>query len=125
MEDVRTDTTSDTHHGLKESAARLKTNVGDYVHTYIELTKAKVTQGASTAASGAAIGVAALFLGIFFLFFLFCGLALWLGDLINSRAGGFFIVAGIFLLLVVLIFALRKKVIVPAIRNAIISKVYE
>jgi hypothetical protein len=125
MEEVRTDTTQEPHHGLKESAARLKTNVGEYVHTYIELTKAKVTQGASTAASGAAIGVAALFLGIFFLFFLFCGLALWLGDLINSRAGGFFIVAGLFLLLVVLIFALRKKVIVPAIRNAIISKVYE
>lgn len=125
MEEVRTDTTHDTHHGLKESAARLKTNVGDYVHTYIELTKAKVTQSASTAASGAAIGVAALFLGIFFLLFLFCGVAFWVGDLINSRAGGFFIVAGFFLLLVVLIFALRKKVIVPAIRNAIISKVYE
>lgn len=125
MEEVRTDTTNDTHHGLKESAARLKTNVSDYVHTYIELTKAKATQSASTAASGAAIGVATLFLGLFFLLFLFCGVAFWVGDLINSRAGGFFIVAGLFLLLVLLIFALRKKVIVPAIRNAIISKVYE
>ena len=36
-----------------------------------------------------------------------------------------FIVAGFFLLLIVLIFALRKKVIVPLIQNAIISKVYE
>jgi hypothetical protein len=71
------------------------------------------------------VGIAAFLFGIFFLFFLFCGLALWLGSLIDSRAGGFFIVAGIFLLLVVLIFALKNKVIVPAIRNAIISKVYE
>jgi hypothetical protein len=125
MEEVKSDTHNNNHHNLKESAQRLKTNVTDYVHTYVELTKAKVTQTASTAASGAAIGVTALFLGIFFLFFLFCGVAFWVGDLINSRAGGFFIVAGFFLLVVVLVFALRKNVIVPAIRNAIISKVYE
>lgn len=117
--------TINTHHNLKESAQSLKTHVTEYVHTYIELTKAKVTQGASTAVSGAAIGITALFLGIFFLFFAFCGLALWLGSLVNSTAGGFFIVAGLFLLLIIIIFALRKKVIVPAIRNAIISKVYE
>jgi hypothetical protein len=125
MAEIHTEAHNDTQPNLKESAARLKTNVSEYVHTYVELTKAKVTQSASTAAGGAVIGIAALFLGIFFLFFLFCGLAFWVGDLINSRAGGFFIVAGLFLLLVVLVFALRKNVIVPAIRNAIISKVYE
>ena len=110
---------------LKQSAGSLKTHVGEYVNTYIQLTKAKATQGASNAASGAAIGFAALFLGLFFLFFLFCGLAMWLGNVIDSRAGGFLIVAAFFGLLIGLIFALRKKVIVPAIRNAIISKVYE
>jgi hypothetical protein len=110
---------------LKASAESLKTHVGEYVNTYIQITKAKVTQGASTAASGIAIGIAALVLGIFFLIFLFSGLAFWVGDMINSRAGGFFIVAGFFLLLIILIFALRKKVIVPLIRNSIISKVYE
>ncbi len=110
---------------LKTSAQHLKDHVGDYVKTYLEITKAKVTQSASTAASGAAIGIAALVLGIFFLFFVFCGLALWLGSLFNSNAAGFFAVAGLFLLLIVLIFALRKKVIVPMIRNSIISKVYE
>jgi len=110
---------------LKESAQSLKTHVSDYVNTYVQLAKAKATQGASTAASGAVVGVAALLLGIFFLFFVFCGLAFWIGTLVNSTAGGFFIVAAFFLVLVILIFALRNKVIVPAIRNAIISKVYE
>lgn len=111
--------------GLKANAQDLKTHVGDYVNTYIQLTKAKVTQSASTAASGVAIGVTALVFGLFFLLFLFCGIALWLGSLVDSRAGGFLIVAGFFLLILVLLFALRKKVIVPMIRNAIISKVYE
>jgi len=110
---------------LKASTQQLKDHVGEYVNTYIQITKAKATQTASTAASGAAIGIAALVFGIFFLFFLFCGLALWLGALMDNRQAGFFIVAGFFLLLIVLIFALRKKVIVPLIQNAIISKVYE
>ena len=110
---------------FKTSATHLKDHVSDYVKTYLEITKASVTQKASTAASGAAIGIAALVLGIFFLFFVFCGLALWLGSLFDSNALGFFAVAGLFLLLIILIFALRKKVIVPKIRNTIISKVYE
>ncbi len=109
---------------LKSNAQNLKTHVSEYVSTYLQLTKAKATQGASNAASGMAIGVSAFLLGIFFLFFLFCGLALWLGSLVNSTAGGFFIIAAFFLVLVVLIFALKNKVI-AAIRNAIISKVYE
>ena len=110
---------------LKTSASNLKVHVTDYVNTYIQLTKAKATQSASTAASGAIVGISALVFGIFFLIFLFSGLALWLGDLIESRSGGFFIVAGFFLLLLVLIFALRSKVITPMVRNTIISKVYE
>ncbi len=110
---------------FKLNTQNLKTHVGEYVNTYIQLTKTKATQAASNAASGFAIGVIALIFGIFFLFFLFCGLALWLGSLVNSTAGGFFIVAALFLLIVFLIFALKNKVIVPAIRNAIISKVYE
>lgn len=110
---------------LKTSTQQLKDHVGEYVNTYIQITKAKATQGVSAAASGVTIGIAAMFFGLFFLFFLFCGIALWIGALIGNRQAGFFIVAGFFALLIVLIFALRKKVIVPLIQNAIISKVYE
>jgi apolipoprotein N-acyltransferase len=110
---------------LKTNAQNLKIHVGEYVNTYIELTKAKVTQGASTAASGMVIALLTLVFGVFFCLFTFIALAFWIGNLINSREGGFFIIAGFFLLLVLVIFALRKKVIVPLIRNAIISKVYE
>jgi len=110
---------------LKTSTQQLKDHVGEYVNTYIQITKAKATQSASTAASGVVIGIAALLFGLFFLFFLFCGLAFWIGALMDNRQAGFFIVAAFFLLLIVLIFALRKKVIVPFIQNLVISKVYE
>ena len=110
---------------LKTNFGQLKDHTTEYVKTYIDLAKAKATKGASTAAAGAAIGIVSFLLAFFFLEFLFIGLALWVGSLVDSTAGGFFIVAGVFLLLIVLIFALRKKVIVPMIRNSIIRKVYE
>ena len=110
---------------LKAKTGHLKDHVNDYVQTTIALAKVKATKGASSAAAGTVIGVSALFLGLFFLTFLFIAVGFWLGDVLDSRAAGFFCVAGFFLLLLILIFALRNKVIVPAIRNAIISKVYE
>ena len=110
---------------LKTKASHLKDHVQQYVHTYTELAKAKAVKGASSAASGVVIGVSAFLFSFFFLFFVAFGLGWWFGNLVNSRVGGFFMVAGLFLLLTVLLFALRKKVIVPMIRNAIISKVYE
>jgi protein-S-isoprenylcysteine O-methyltransferase Ste14 len=110
---------------LKTKATHLKDHVNEYVQTTVQLAKAKATKGASNAAAAAAIGIAALVLGLFFMAFLFTALAWWLGILLNSPALGFLCVAGFFLLLIILLFALRKKVIVPKIRNAIISAVYE
>lgn len=109
---------------LKTQTGRLKDHVGEYVQATVQLYKAKATKGASNAAAGAVIGVATVVFGIFFLAFLFTALAWWLGSLLNSPALGFLCVAGFFLLLIVLIFALRKKVVVPMIRNAIVSAVY-
>lgn len=110
---------------LKTKTSQLKDHVSDYAKTTIELAKAKATKGASNAAAGTVIGVAAFLLTVFFLIFFFTAVAWWLAGVFNSPALGFFCVAGFFLLLLILIFALRKSVIVPAIRNAIISKVYE
>lgn len=110
---------------LKTKAADLKDHVSEYAKNTIALAKAKATKGASNAVAGVVIGIAAVLFLLFFLIFLFTGVAFWLGSVLESPALGFFCVAGFFLLLIILIFALRKKLIVPLIRNAIISKVYE
>jgi len=110
---------------LKTSASHLKDHVSEYVQATVQLYKAKATKGASSAAAGATIGILAVVLGLFFMIFLFTALALWLGTLLDSNALGFLCVAGLFLLLIILIFALRKKVIIPMIRNAIIGAVYD
>lgn len=110
---------------LKTSFANFKEHVSDYAKTYADLAKAKATKTASNAVAGMVLGIALFFLTFFFLIFAFTGIAWWVGSLLHSPALGFFSVAGFFLLLMILIFALKKKVIVPAIRNKVISKVYE
>lgn len=110
---------------LKTTTGRLKDHATEYVQATVQLAKAKATKTATNAAAGAAIGVASVVLGIFFLAFLFTALAWWLADLLDSNALGFLCVAGFFALLIVLLFALRKSVIVPLIRNAIVGAVYD
>jgi len=110
---------------FKTKMSHLKEHVGDYVHTYTQIAKAKAVRGASNATAGIAIGLTAFFFAFFFLFFTGFGLSWWLGNLLNNRTAGFFAVAGFFLLLCAILFALRKKVIVPFIRNRLISKIYE
>lgn len=110
---------------LKTKINRLKEHVGEYVNAFTQLAKAKAVRGASVATAGIVVGVTAFFFGFFFLFFVGFGLGWWLGTLFHNMAAGFFAVAGFYLLLIVLMFALRKKLIVPMIQKIIISKVYE
>ncbi len=110
---------------FKTNTDNLKAHVGEYVNTYVQLTKAKATQAAANASSAMTVMIGALFFGLFFLQFIFLGLAWWIGSLLNSPAAGYFIVAGLFLLIIILLFAMRKKYIGPLVRNAIISIMYE
>lgn len=110
---------------LKNKAEQLKEHVSEYVKTSIDLAKAKATRLTSRLAAGLVIGIIGMILGIFFFGFLFLSLAWWLSSLLGSNTLGFLCVAGIFLLLLIIVFALRKKVIVPAIRNSIISAIYD
>ena len=103
----------------------LKDHVNDYVKTYAEILKARTVKGASNVTAAMIVIIAAFFMIFSMLFFIAFGLGWWLGDVLNSRAGGFFAVGGLFLLLCILLFALRRSVIKPMIRNMFISKVYE
>ena len=110
---------------LKSKLNNLKDHGREYVQSYVDLAKVKATRTASVAVSSIVIGVIAFFFCFFFLFFVGFGLAWWVGTLLDNMAAGFFIIAGFFLLLTLVLFAIRKKVIVPMIRNLVIRKVYE
>jgi hypothetical protein len=70
-------------------------------------------------------GVTSLILFFLVLFFIGIGVSWWLGDILNSRPGGFFIVGGFFVVLIIVVFLLRKKIVFPILKKAILKKLYE
>jgi len=110
---------------LKEKVENLTSHTGDYLDTLYKVTMLNVTQKATNIASAAIGAITICILGMFVLFFIGFGAAWWLGDMINSRTGGFLIVAGFYLVLTICIVALRRKIVFPFFRNLLIKKVYE
>lgn len=113
MEDLKTKIEGLTHH-LK-----------DLADTYYKLSLLKVTQKATNITAGILAGITTLFLFVITVFFLGMGLAWWLGNLLNSMPAGFFIVAGIFIIIMVAIILLRRKIVFPLLKKAILKKLYE
>jgi hypothetical protein len=110
---------------IKEEAKDLFDHATDYLETFYQLAVVNVVQKGVNIASGVINGVILTVLGLFVLLFSGVGLAWWLGNVINSRAGGFFIVAGVCLLVMAIIIVMRKKTIFPFLRNLITRKIYE
>ena len=110
---------------LKEKVGDLTNHVGDYLDTLYKVTLLNVTQKTTNIASGAIAAIVGVVLGMFVLFFAGFAAAWWLGNVIESRVGGFLLVAGFYLLIAIIIILLRKKIVFPYIRNLLIKKVYE
>jgi hypothetical protein len=117
--------TEDLKEDLKDKAEDLISHAGDYIQTFYKLTLVKLTQKATDITSGLLAALVAIVLGTFVIFFASIGLAWWVGDLIESRAGGFLIVAGFYLLVLLCIVLMRKKIIFPYFRDMIIRKFYD
>jgi hypothetical protein len=120
MEEAKTRTQE-----IKEDTKDLVEHIGDFLETYYELLSINVAQKGINIASAVINAVVLCFLGLFTFGLLSFGLAWWLGNVIESRAGGFFITAGIYLIMIVAIIVMRKKVIFPFLRNLITRKIYE
>ena len=122
---MATETIKEEKTGVKDKVDDLTGHIRDYAETYYKLTVLKVAEKATNAGAGALVAISLVTLGFLGLVFASIGLAYWIGNLVNSRVGGFLIVAGIYFLGLVLIVAMRKKIIFPYIRNSIIRKIYE
>ncbi len=110
---------------LKEKASDLLEHVEDIAETYYKLAVVNVTEKASNIAATTIVAVLSVILSFLILIFLGLGLSWWLGDLVGSRVGGFLLGAAFFVLLLVIILAMRKTSIFPKVRNSIIRSVYE
>ena len=109
--------------GPQEKTDDIISHLGDYADTFYRLTILKLTQKITQTASAIIVVIAMCVFGLFVLLLASVGAAWWLGGIINSRAGGFLIMAGFYFLLVLCIILFRRKIIFPYIRNIRISKI--
>jgi hypothetical protein len=110
---------------LKAQAENLTEHVKEYVDTYFKLSIVKTTDKATGFAAVSIMGILVCFLSLCILFFLGIGVALWLGESMNNTKAGYFIVAGFYILITVLLIVFRESLLFPLVRNFIIKKVYE
>src|SRR5260221_2880302 len=109
----------------KTRAEHLTDHLSDYVETYVELGVVNATQKAAGVATVTLTAVLLSFFCLFVLFFTGLGVAVWLGESWGDMKAGYFTVAGFYVLCALLFIALRKKFILPFVRDHIIKKVYE
>lgn len=88
---------------------KLLDQLKEYVTTRLELFRIDFIEKSSAVISTLITGLIISVFSLFILIFSSIGLALFLGTLVSSTSGGFFIVAGIFLLIVIIL-ALGRKV---------------
>jgi hypothetical protein len=110
---------------IKEESKDLAEHITDFLETYYQLLTINVAQKSINITSSLIHAVILAFLCLLIASFVGLGLAWWLGNVINSRAGGFFITAGIYLIVMIALIVMRKKVIFPFLRNFITRKIYE
>jgi hypothetical protein len=110
---------------LKSKAGDLTDSITEYIQTYYKLTLLNAADKATSIAASTLASVTAIFMGIFVLFFGGIALAIWLGNLLDNDALGYLLVAGLFLLIIIVIVALKKKIVFPVIRDKLINKLYE
>jgi hypothetical protein len=94
-----------------------------YTKTSAELYKLKVIDKSADVISTLTVRLAIIvFITLFFLI-MNTGVALWLGEVLGKVYYGFFIVAGFYALVGILLYAFRNKWIKVPLRNSIITQV--
>jgi len=110
---------------IKSKAGNLTESISDFVQTKYKLTLLNAADKATGIAASTLAAVVIVFLGVFVLFFAAMALGVWLGRVVNDPALGFLLVAALFTLIIVIIVAMKKRIVFPMIRDKIINKLYE
>lgn len=106
---------------VKELVAKTKA----YVTTNIELIKLKFIDKASSATSSLVAFIAIALFTFIVIVLLIVGLALWLGSLLGEYHYGFFITAGFLIILIILLYKFKDKLLKKPVANSLIEKMFK
>jgi len=104
------------------SIGSLFQHAGDYLETRLDLLKLKAISKSSDAASSVVSGLTVLLIGSFAIILLNIGLALWIGELLGRAYLGFFVVAGFYALVALILHIFRNSWVKRPVSSMIIKK---
>lgn len=110
---------------LKEQLESLVDKTQDLAETAYKLALIEGAQQITKVASSTLVISIFLLLLNFLLLFLGLGAASWIGNMLGDVKYGYFIVGGVYLLLILFILLFRKKLIIPFLRNLLVQKLYD
>jgi len=110
---------------MNDTATTIETLVekaGDYTKTKIELFKLSAVDKSADVVAGLATKLAVAIVVAVFVFSLNIGIALWIGEMLGRACYGFFIIAGCYGLVALLLYIFRHQCIKTPVSNAIITQ---
>lgn len=109
----------------KKSGEKILDLAGDMVENYRNLITIKIIEHSSLAGAASILGIILLVVAVFILLFAGIGFAWWLGEHLNNMKAGFFIIGGMYSVILLILILISKKVLLPSLRNTIIKKIYD
>ena len=107
---------------LKAKAEQLTEDIGGMLDTYYKLAVIKTAEKATSVSTGLLTVLIISLVSLSIFLFIGIGLSVWMGELLNSTIAGYFVVALLYIALLMLFIALRKKIVHPVIRDLIVRK---
>ena len=107
----------------KELIEELFERAEAYAKTNVELFKLKTVEKLSVIVASLISRLVVIVIFSFFFLMVNIGLAIWLGESMGHVYYGFFIVAGLYALIAIILFAFRNPIIKNPVINSIISQV--
>jgi phosphoglycerol transferase MdoB-like AlkP superfamily enzyme len=98
-------------------------SAGDYLETRVDLLKLKTVDKSSDVISSVVSSMLIALIITFGIFILNIGISIWLGSVLGEIWYGFFIVAGFYLLLAVLLYIFKDKWLKGPINDFIVKKI--
>jgi len=100
-------------------------NLKEYVNTRYELLTLKAGEKTANIGSQLILGLVLLFSFVLFVLFLSIGAGFYLAAVLGSAYAGFMLIAGFYLLLILILALFRKGMILKPLRNKIIRELFK
>lgn len=96
-----------------------------YSKTTLKLVKLKTIDKTTDIISSLAVSLIMIIIAAIFTMFINIGIALWLGDVFNNMAMGFFVISGFYLIVGVIVYLNKDYFIKTPVNNLVIKKLLE